>query len=120
MYKQLWRLIPAKDGYMAIYCYYTRVLDVPGGSTDKWVGVNLSDNYSGGNNQQWQLVLIAGDIDDDTHYNRWYIIAPRSGIDKGLVLDVPDASPKAGIQIQQYTFHGGHNQQWFLNSIEVS
>jgi endoglucanase len=81
-----------------------RVADVNGGSTADGAQV-IQWQYSGGNNQQWQLVH---------HTEGFYRIINRNS---GKALDVNSASTANGANVIQWPWNGGRNQQWEILSV---
>lgn len=88
-----------------------KVLDVTGGTASASNPTPLENgtliqqwDYSGGPNQQWQLVYLG--------QNTYQIINLQSG----KVLDVVGGSDADGARIQQYSWLNGGNQKWSLLS----
>jgi hypothetical protein len=80
----------------------TKCLDIPDSSKANHA-VLQQFHCHGGPNQQWKFVP-AGD-------GYYYII----NVNSGLYLDVPNASIDAQVQVQQYQYNGGgDNQKWQL------
>lgn len=90
--------------------YYTltnvnsgKVLDVSnnstadGGVVDQWTG-------NGGNNQQWQILPVSGDL---------FRIVNRNS---GKALDVPYFSRDKGTQLDQWSVNSGNNQLWYFDT----
>jgi hypothetical protein len=69
---------------------------------------NPSSSYSRQQRQVFQFRRFAGGSDPDEPY---YVIVSRGS---NRVLDVPNGDTDAGIQIQEYSYHGGPNQRWKL------
>jgi hypothetical protein len=82
---------------------YTRTVAFPG----------MPSPSGCGDNSLYKVTMTFMRIDDRPVIapdpNSTFVIMNRSS---GLVLDIPDASASAGIQVQQYPENGGDNQKW--------
>ncbi|RKP56328.1 hypothetical protein D7Z26_06580 [Cohnella endophytica] len=67
-----------------------------GGIADQWAS-------NGGNNQQWQIQSVSGNL---------YKIVNRNS---GKALEVPNGSYNRGVQLSQYTYNGNNNQLWYFD-----
>jgi len=76
-----------------------KVLDINGSSTADGASA-IQWTWSGGNNQQWQIIESGGG---------YYRLINRNS---GKVADVTGASKTNGAAIIQYTWGGGSNQLW--------
>jgi hypothetical protein len=76
-----------------------KALDVNGGSTNAGTGI-IQWDYSGGNNQQWQLT--------DIGFGYYKIINRNSN----QSLDVNGGATWNGGNIIQWYWNNGSNQQW--------
>jgi ricin-type beta-trefoil lectin protein len=87
------------------------VLDVPGASTKAGEFIQQFPLNSG-KNQMWKII---GRCEmDSTHNVDCDGYVNIMNINSNLVLDVPSFSTLPGVQIAQYYFNGGRNQQWQL------
>jgi hypothetical protein len=102
----------AQAGYViASTLNLNQVLDVPNGSLDDHTLIQIF-HFTGGDNQLWDLY----EADYDGTYLYVYIINRNSG----KALDVPNGAPDDQIQIQQFTWNGGDNQEWALVDVPGS
>jgi hypothetical protein len=88
-----------------------QVLDVPDSSLYDHTLIQMF-HFNGGDNQLWDLY----EADYDGTYLYVYIINRNSG----KAVDVPNGSSDDQIQIQQFTWNGGDNQQWALVDVSGS
>lgn len=102
---QKWKIIPLSGGNFKIESVAnTKVLDVPGGSTENAIQLIVWEAH-GGTNQQWRL------IDQGQASYRIESVA------NGKVLDVNGGSIDEEASIIQFDWHGGDNQKWILSEV---
>lgn len=91
--------------------YYFEVLQKEGGGGDH---VSVGWTTPGGSG----IAVVPGSV--LSPYNPFsgpYAVRAKHS---GKVLDIPDASPAAGVAVQQYRATGGRNQQWELQPATVA
>jgi ricin-type beta-trefoil lectin protein len=97
-----------------------QVLDVPNASTASGTKINQFP-LNRGANQQWQIngrcILGALGVVPSVDCDGYVSISNRNSF---LMLDVPGASKSSGVQIQQYPFNGGYNQQWLIVPVSAN
>ena len=103
---QLWKAIRHEDGYSFINVHTGKALDIANSSTAE--GEKVSQyTYNASAAQRYKLV--------DKGSGK-YAIMP---ICSGWALDVYGWSKDNGVGIFQYAFHGGDNQLWTFESVDI-
>jgi hypothetical protein len=87
---------------------HRKVLGRPWFSENRGTLIQQYD-FNGGQNQQWEIVYLTSDTNTPGEPNDYFVIVNEWS---GKVLDVPGFATDDQVQIQQWIFNGGTNQQW--------
>jgi hypothetical protein len=117
---QQWNIIPADNGYYKITSVWSgKVLDIPGFSQDNGAKLQQFDD-NGGNNQQWQLVLV-----NVIPTGQPPLIATIQSVSSGLVMSTNGAANDGAPVVQEVGVGGngflvlaGSSSDWATDPVD--